>query len=55
MASPTRLTAKNRAAWKPACPSLASKVQRRFQAKLLATATQKAPIAAGMWWTRPAR
>ena len=42
MASPSRLTAKNRAAWKPACPSLASNVQRRFQAKLLATATENA-------------
>ncbi len=46
------LTVKKRAAWKPACSPLAwSKVQWRFQRKLLVTATTKAAIAAGMWWT----
>ena len=49
MTSASTLTVKKRAAWKPACPSLASKVQCRFQQKLLVTATQKARIAAGMW------
>ena len=41
------LTVKKRAAWKPAWPSPASKVQWRFQKKLLMTATTKAPIAGG--------
>src|SRR3954451_4899504 len=43
------LTVKNRAAWKPAWPCRASKVQCRFHQKLFVTATQKAMIAAGMW------
>ena len=49
--SASTLTVKKRAAWKPAWPCFASKVQCRFHMKLLVTATQKAPIAAGMWWT----
>ena len=51
ISSAATLTAKKRAAWKPAWPSPAAKVQWRFQKKLLLTATQKAPIAAIMWWT----
>ena len=42
------LTVKKRAAWNPAWPSPASKVQCRFQRKLLVTATQKASTAARM-------
>jgi hypothetical protein len=45
------LIAKKRAAWKPACPLPAAKVQCLFQKKLLETATAKAPIAAIEWWT----
>ena len=52
--SAATLTAKKRAAWNPAWPSVAWNVQWRFQRKLLVTATQKAPIAAGMWWTSSA-
>src|SRR6185369_16929285 len=48
--SAATLTAKKRAAWNPACPCFASKVQCRFHQKLLVTATQKARIAEGMWW-----
>ena len=42
---------KKRAAWKPGWPSVARKVQWRFQRKLLVTATQNAPTAEGMWCT----
>jgi hypothetical protein len=49
ISSAVTLTAKKRAAWKPAWPSPAAKVQWRFQKKLLQKATQKAPIAAIMW------
>ncbi len=45
------LTVKKRAAWKPAWPSPASKVQWRFHQKLLATATTNAAEAATRWWT----
>ena len=48
MTSARTLTVKKRAAWKPAWPCLASKVQWRFHQKLFVTATQKAMIAAGM-------
>jgi len=40
---------KKRAAWKPACPSRAPKVQWRFHQKLFATATTKAQVAATRW------
>ena len=50
MPSEARLTAKKRAAWKCAGRSPGSKVQCRFQKKLLVTATTKAPTAAATWW-----
>ena len=40
------LTVKKRAAWKPACPPRALKVQWRFQKKLFVTATTNATVAA---------
>jgi hypothetical protein len=40
------LTVKKRAAWKPARPPRARKVQWRFHQKLLSTATAKAAVAA---------
>jgi hypothetical protein len=47
------LTVKKRAAWKPAWPPRARKVQWRFHQKLLVTATTKAAVAATRWWTSP--
>ena len=44
------LTVKKRAAWKPARPPRARKVQCRFHQKLLITATTKASVAATRWW-----
>ena len=40
------LTVKKRAAWKPAWPPRARKVQWRFHQKLFITATTKAAVAA---------
>ena len=45
-AKAARLTAKKRAAWKPACPWRASNVQCRLSRKLLVTATRNAIPAA---------
>src|SRR5204863_6290292 len=42
----TNETTKNRAAWNPACPSRAPKVQCRFHQKLLSTPPTQAPVAA---------
>src|SRR3954454_18056121 len=43
------LTAKKRAAWKPAWPSRAPKVQCRFHQKLFSTAKRKAIVALRRW------
>src|SRR3954463_2649593 len=46
MRNAVTLTVKKRAAWKPACPSPAAKVQWRFHQKLFITAMAKAIVAA---------